>query len=415
MSKQQAKPRGIEIQHVRPSLLKRAGYNPRSMTDKAREALKRGIARYGLVDPIIARRRDKLVVGGHQRLDAAKELGLATVPVVFLDDLDDQHAAALNVLLNNPSAQGEWDFGKLSAVLSELDGHGFDATLTGFDDAELERLLSWTPDPEKAGEEDESVDLTPPKKPKSKRGEIYQLGRHRLMCGDATSEADVAKLMGGGLADMVWTDPPYGVEYVGGTKDALTIENDRPEGLDDLLRLAFAGVDSALKPGGRVYCAAPGGPRNLSFRVAFVETGWRLHQELVWVKSAMVLGHADYHYRHEPILYGHKVGPGRVGRGKHAGTRWYGDHSQTSVFEFDKPSRSAEHPTMKPVGLVRAQIGNSSKPRDKVLDTFAGSGTTLIACEQTGRTAYVMEIDPRYCDVIRKRYAALVGDVSEVA
>jgi site-specific DNA-methyltransferase (adenine-specific) len=404
----------LTIEQVAPDKLSPAAYNPRKMSDTARAALRRGIEAFGLVDPIIARRSDNLVIGGHQRLTAAKEMGLATVPVVYLDDLDDQKAAALNVLLNNPSAQGEWDFGLLSGLLSELDASGFDATLTGFDDKQLEDLLAWTPDPGEPVEEGD-VDLTPPKEPESKLGEVYELGRHRVMCGDSTDEAQVATLAGEGTAECLWTDPPYGVSYVGKTKDALTIENDGADGLEELLARAFAAADSAMAPGARVYCAAPAGPRNLAFRIAMLGVGWKLHQELVWVKNAMVLGHADYHYRHEPILYGYKPGPGRVGRGKHEGTKWYGDHSQTSVLEFDKPSRSAEHPTMKPLGLIRRCLLNSTKPGDKVLDVFGGSGSTLIACEQTNRTAYLMEIDARYCDVILRRYEAFVAQKQAVA
>lgn len=399
----------IHIEMVKASALNPAPYNPRKMSDKARAALKRGIEKYGLVDPIIARRSDNLVIGGHQRLKAANELGLESVPVVYVD-VDDQNAAALNVLLNNPSAQGEWDFALLSDLLSNLDAEGFDATLTGFDDEELAQMLSWTPEPERAGEEDPSVDLTPPAEPISKLGEVYQLGRHRLMCGDSRSVTDLQTLMAGRLAEVLWTDPPYGVSYVGKTKDALTIQNDGAEGVEDLVMGIFIAADNVMAPGCRVYCAAPAGPHNLTFRVAFIAAGWKFHEGLVWVKNTMVLGHSDYHLKHEDILYGWKPGPGRVGRGNHEGSKWYGDHSQTSVFEIDKPSRNADHPTMKPPELIRRCLENSSKIADPILDTCAGSGSTLIAAEQTGRTAYLMELDPRYCDVIRNRYAALVGE-----
>jgi DNA modification methylase len=404
----------IRIEQVPPDKLNPAKYNPRKMSETARNALKRGIDAFGMVDPVIARRADNLVIGGHQRLTAAKELGLATVPVVYLDDLDDQKAAALNVLLNNPSAQGEWDFGLLSGLLSDLDANGFDATLTGFSDSELDALLSWTPEPELAGEEGD-VDLTPPAEPESKLGEVYQLGRHRLMCGDSTKTADFATLMGGRQAEVLWTDPPYGVSYVGKTKDSLTIENDGAEGVGDLITRAFSAANDHMAPGCRVYCAAPPGPHNLTFRVAFLAAGWRFHEGLVWVKNTMVLGHSDYHLKHEDILYGWKPGPGRVGRGNHAGSKWYGDHSQTSVLEFNKPSRNAEHPTMKPTELIAHCLKNSSKTGDVILDAFGGSGSTLVACEQTGRTAYLMEIDPRYCDVIRRRYEALTAKMPVAA
>lgn len=405
---------GLQIELTPPARLNPAKYNPRKMSESARNALKRGIEAFGLVDPIIARRSDNLVIGGHQRLNAAKEMGLPTVPVVFLDDIDDQKAAALNVLLNNPSAQGEWDFGLLSGLLSDLDANGFDATLTGFDESELEKLLSWTPEPLLAGEEGD-VDLTPPEKPESKRGEIYRLGRHALMCGDSTSASDFAALMGAKKAEVLWTDPPYGVSYIGKTKDALTIENDGAEGVEDLITAAFRRADNHMAPGCRVYCAAPPGPHNLTFRVAFIGAGWKFHEGLVWVKNTMVLGHSDYHLKHEDILYGWKPGLGRVGRGNHVGSKWYGDHSQTSVLEYDKPSRNAEHPTMKPPELIAHCLRNSSRVGDVVLDAFGGSGSTLVACEQTGRTAYLMELDPRYCDVIRRRYEALTGEQAVAA
>lgn len=391
----------ISIEHVAPDALRPAPYNPRTMTDEARARLRRGIETFGLVDPIVARRSDGLVIGGHQRLHAAKEIGVATVPVVYLDDVDDQQAAALNVLLNNPSAQGEWDMARLSELLSELDATGFDATLTGFDTDALEGILAWTPEPEKSGEESDDVDLTPPAEPKSRPGEVYQLGRHRLVCGDSTDATAWDRLMDGREADMVWTDPPYGVAYVGKTKDALTIENDALDeaGLEDLLRAALSLAWAHSRAGAVWYVAAPAGPLHLVFAKVLHDLGvWR--QTIQWVKDTFVLGRSDYHYRNEPIFYGWKEG---------AAHYFVDDRTQDTIWEIDRPKASKDHPTMKPLALIKRALENSSRSSEIVVDPFGGSGSTLIAAEQTGRTGYLIELDPRYCDVIRRRYAELVG------
>jgi DNA modification methylase len=229
------------------------------------------------------------------------------------------------------------------------------------------------------------------------------LGRHRLLCGDARDPELLARLLGGVRAEVLWTDPPYGVRYVGKTPQALQISNDDSEAAD-LLADALRAAAGLLAPAARFYIASPAGRQGTGFRLALESVGWRLHQELVWVKNTPVLGHSDYHYSHEPILYGFTPGPGRPGRGRHRGSRWAGDNSQTSVFFVDRPARSEEHPTMKPVQLIVRQLANSSRHGDAVLDLFAGSGSTLIACEQLGRSCYAVELDPRYCDLIRRRY-----------
>jgi DNA modification methylase len=210
-------------------------------------------------------------------------------------------------------------------------------------------------------------------------------------------------------ADCLWTDPPYGVEYEGKTKAKLRIQNDGAADLPALLGAAFAAADGVMASSARFYIAAPAGPRGTDFRLAVARTGWTFHQALAWVKHSMVLGHSDYHYRHEDILYGWKKGEGRIGRGDHAGTRWYGDNAQTSVLEIDRPTRSEDHPTMKPVALVAHCLGNSTKRGQHVLDPFMGSGTTLLACETLGRVAHGVEIDPRYCDVIITRWERATG------
>ena len=206
----------------------------------------------------------------------------------------------------------------------------------------------------------------------------------------------------------MWTDPPYGVDYVGKTKDALRIDNDQ-EPADALVLAAFNVARNAVVANAPFYCAGPAGPRSLAYQQAIVTAGWRMHQELVWVKDVFVLGHSDYHYQHEPIFYGYGPGPGRPGRGRHAGTRWYGDHSQTSVLAFDRPKRSTEHPTMKPVDLVAHCLVNSTPARGSVYDPFVGSGTTIIAAEQLARRCFAMEIDPRYAQVAIERWQAFTG------
>jgi site-specific DNA-methyltransferase (adenine-specific) len=232
-----------------------------------------------------------------------------------------------------------------------------------------------------------------------------------VLCGDSTVPADVERLMNGAKASILWTDPPYGVSYVGKTKRALTIHNDGAADLPELLRRFMAAATVVLEPSSPFYVAAPAGPLFAVFLKAVAVAGWRYHQEIVWRKDQMVLGHSDYHYIHEPLLYGYLAGPGRPGRGLHAGTRWFGDHSQVSVIDCPRPKRSEEHPTMKLVALIERCLHNSSRPASRVLDLFGGSGSTLIACEQTGRVAYLCEIDPRYVDVICKRFQEHTGIV----
>jgi DNA modification methylase len=249
-----------------------------------------------------------------------------------------------------------------------------------------------------------------PVEPRTCPGDLYVLGPHRMLCGDATEPEAIRRVTAGEDVRAMWTDPPYGVDYTGKTKDALTIRNDGADGLGELLRCAFSGVDEVLLPGAALYVAHPAGPLAVTFATAFVAQGWRVRQTLVWVKDSMVLGHGDYHYRHEPLLYGHVPGPGRWGRG-HRG--WYGGNAETSVFEVARPRASREHPTSKPVELVRRCLQNSTRPGDLVLDPFLGSGTTLLAAHQLGRRCVGIEIDPRYVDVAIERWEAFTGERAE--
>jgi DNA modification methylase len=281
---------------------------------------------------------------------------------------------------------------------------GVNPDLTGFEGIELDRLLTGFKPPRDA---DEAPPL-PESEPESEPGATYELGAHLLHCADATDKSGLSRFVAGETVQVLWTDPPYGVEYVGKTRSALTLKNDSAANLPGLLEQAFAAANSVLAPGGRFYVCAPAGPQGTTFRLAIEKTGWRFHQSLVWVKHAPVLGHSDYLYQHEDVLYGWKPGPGRPGRGRHRGSRWYGDNSQRSVFNIARPARSELHPTMKPVELIAAMLTNSSRRGDTVLDLFGGSGSTLIACEQLGRRCLMVEVDPRYCDVIRRRYQEFV-------
>jgi len=222
----------------------------------------------------------------------------------------------------------------------------------------------------------------------------------------------MARLMDGVLADCIWTDPPYGVDYVGKTAAALRIVNDGVFA-DELVRDAFSVARDHVAEGAPFYCAGPAGPRSLAYQLALVASGFRLHEELIWVKDVFVLGHSDYHYQHEPIFYGYAPGVGRPGRGRHSGTRWYGDNAQSSVLPFDRPKRSEEHPTMKPVELVAHCLANSTPLSGSVLDPFVGSGSTIIASEQLGRRCYATEIDPRYVQVAIERWQAFSGRKAE--
>ena len=359
-----------------------------------RKALTEVMDRVGWVQDIIVNRRSGRLVDGHLRLTLALERGEPAVPVVYVDLAPDEEAlvlATLDPLAELAEADGE-TLRTLHAML-EADGAIADLLEGVATSARLaldEPLLGAT-------EPDDIPDLG--HESVSQAGDLWQLGEHRLLCGDATDPADVDKLMAGRKPGWLWTDPPYGVDYQGGTAEHLTLANDRADGLGNLLEASFRAADAALGPGAALYVAHPAGPHAQLFAQTFLDAGWHLHQTLIWVKDAFVLGHSDYHYRHEPILYGWK-GPKRP---------WYGGRDQQSVFEIPRPRRSPEHPTAKPVALVEAQLRNSSKRGQPGYDPFCGSGTTLIAAERLGRPCLAMEIDPRYVDVCLRRWQAYTG------
>lgn len=394
----------MEIQKISVEQINPATYNPRKNLkpgDSEYEKLRRSIEEFGYVEPIIWNKQTGNIVGGHQRFKVLIQMGSKEVDCVVVD-LDEQREKALNVALNKVS--GEWDIPLLTDLLKDLDTSGFDVSLTGFELSELNDLFG-EPD---AKEDDFDADkaLDDIKIPITGFGEVWQLGKHRLICGDATSSEQVSILMDGQQADLILTDPPYNVDYEGGTKDKLKIQNDKMQD-DQFLKFltdAFTRMYEHSKQGAPIY-VFHADSEGYNFRSAFKSAGYLLRQCLVWAKNSLVMGRQDYQWQHEPILYGWKDG---------ASHAWYGDRKQTTLIHFDKPLRNAEHPTMKPVGLCGYLIGNSSKEGDIVLDTFGGSGSTLIACEQMNRRCFTSELDPKYCDVIVKRFIEMTGSDSEV-
>ena len=373
------------------------------------EKLKRSIEDFGYVEPLVWNERTGNLVGGHQRYKILVNEQGATEVEVSVVDLDETREKALNLALNK--IDGDWDLPKLRDLMSELKECDFDLSLTGFDSADLDELFQEVPfsfEPENIEVEEDDFDvedeLAMIEELVTKPGDLWSLGRHRLLCGDSSNLADVERLMGGHRADLVFTDPPYNVDYTGKTKDALKIENDKMDDgrFKEFLLDVYRNLFHVSKEGAAIYvCHADS--EGINFRSAMVEAGWLLKQCLIWVKNTFVLGRQDYHWRHEPILYGWKPG---------AAHNWYADRKQDTVWEVDKPVRNADHPTMKPIALVSKALQNSSKRGDLVLDLFGGSGSTLIAAEKTGRTAYLMELDPKYCDVIVKRWEQLTGQTA---
>jgi DNA modification methylase len=373
-----------------------APYNPRRIEPEQMEALRRSMRTFGTVEPVIANKRTGLIIGGHQRVKAAEAEGIAMLPVVWVD-LDEIGERQLNLALNKIS--GEWDEDKLGALILELQQAGAEMDLTGFDDSELKRVIADL----KRGQRGDPDDVPePPAVPVSKRGDLYVLGRHRLHCADATNVADVRRLMCGSQADVLLTDPPYNVNYKGGTKQKLSISNDAMDegSYRRLLVAALRSAAEVLKAGGSFYIFHADS-HGLTVRDACSSVELVVRQCLVWVKSSLVLGRQDYQWRHEPCLYGWKDG---------AAHTWLSDRSQTTVLEFEKPPRNEDHPTMKPVALFANLLGNSCRSDGIVLDPFAGSGTTIIAAEQLGRRCFSLEIDPAYVDVAVRRWESFTGE-----
>ena len=389
----------MNIQKISIEKLKPAEYNPRKdlkPEDEEYQKIKKSLIEFGYVAPVIVN-SDMTVIGGHQRLKVLKELGYTEIECNIVD-LDKDKEKALNIALNKIT--GEWDNAKLEELLAELKEADIDMDMTGFSFDEVDNMLK---DITGSKEDDFDVDqaLNEIEETTSKPGDIWILGKHRLMCGNSTQKEDVMRLMNKQEADMLLTDPPYNVDYVGKTSEALKIENDNMNETEfyNFLIDAFRNMFESVKYGGSIY-VFHADTEGLNFRNAFKAVGFKLAQCLVWVKNTFVMGRQDYQWRHEPILYGWKEG---------AGHYFVDNRKQSTVLEFDKPSRNAEHPTMKPIDLLVYLIKNSSKENDIILDLFGGSGSTLIAAEQIQRTCYTMELDPKYCDVIIKRWENLTG------
>lgn len=390
----------MNIQKINIEKLKAAEYNPRKdlkPEDEEYQKIKRSILEFGYVAPIIVN-ADMTVIGGHQRLKVLKELGYEEVECNVVD-LDKTKEKALNIALNKIT--GEWDNSKLEELLAELKETDIDMDMTGFTFDEVDNILK---DIEGSKEDDFDLDqaLNEIEEPITRPGNIWILGKNRLMCGDSTQKEQVMRLMDKQDADMILTDPPYNVDYEGKTVDALKIENDNMTSTEfyNFLLDSFRNMFEVTKCGSSVY-VFHADTEGLNFRNAFNAVGFKLAQCLVWVKNTFVMGRQDYQWRHEPILYGWKEG---------AGHYFINDRKQSTVLEFDKPTRNAEHPTMKPIDLLVYLIKNSSKENDLILDLFGGSGSTLIATEQVKRRCYTMELDPKYCDVIVKRWELLTGE-----
>ena len=359
--------------------------NPRK-NDEAVQYVAESIKQFGFKVPIVID-KNNVIIAGHTRYKAAKKLKLKTVPCLIADDLTDEQIKAFRLADNKVAEFSEWDFDLLELELKELENFDLDFDLTDFG---FEDIFDGTEITAEEAEEDNIDDIELPKEPKSKLGDIYQLGNHRLMCGDSTSINDVELLMDNNLADMVLTDPPYNID-ISNTK-GLKIKNDNM-GDDEFFKFlssAFFNLEKSLKLGGAFYIWFAT-RESINFRQALNKNNLVVRQELIWNKNHMVIGRQDYQWKHEPCLYGWKDG---------AAHYFVDDRTQTTVIDEDKPQVNDLHPTMKPIKLLARQISNSSRTNEIVLDLFGGSGSTLIACEQLNRRCFMMELDPKYVDVI---------------
>ena len=363
------------------------------------EAVAASLQRFGQLKPLVVQKSTMFCVAGNHVLRAARSLGWPEI-AANVEAMDDAAAVAFLLTDNRTSDLGSDDDGLLAAILAEQ-AAADNLAATGYDADDVAALLRATG---RADERDPDAvpDLPPEAEVYVQPGELWALGRHRLLVGDATDPEAVARLTAEALVDLVFVDPPYGVDYVGKTSAGLTITNDTldADGIRALVADALRLVP--LRPGGAFYVMAPAGPLHLQFLLGIADAGLTLHQTLIWAKDRFVLGHGDYHYRHEPILYGWRDG------GRHL---FRGDRTHDSVWEIPRPARSEIHPTMKPVELVERAIRNSSVPGARVLDAFVGSGTTIIAAERTERTCLAMELDPRYAQTALERWRSFSGQL----
>ena len=387
----------MQIEQIALEALIPYAKNSRTHSDEQVAQIAGSIREFGFTNPVLVG-ADNDIIAGHGRVLAARKLSLAQVPCLRLGHLTDSQKRAYVIADNKLALNAGWDEELLKVELTGLEEEGFDLGLTGFSADELKALMSvevveGKTDPDEVPEAPENPVTVP--------GDIWTLGNHRLMCGDSTSIDSLGLLCSGQLVDMWLTDPPYNVAYEGKTKDALKIKNDSMQDGDfrKFLRDAYTAADAVMKPGA-VFYIWHADSEGYNFRGAAVDTDWKVRQCLIWEKQTMVMGRQDYHWKHEPCLYGWKEGAGHL---------WASDRKQTTILKFDRPSRNGEHPTMKPVALFEYQMLNNTKGGDIVLDSFGGSGTTLIAAEKNGRFARLMELDPKYCDVIVKRWQDFTG------
>ena len=394
----------MDIKKIKLDDLIYAEYNPRkslTQSDPEYKKIKRSIEKFGYVDPIIIN-SDNTIIGGHQRATVLSDLGYDEIEAVIVD-LNKADEKALNIALNKIS--GEWDMEKLAEVMAELEKE-LDATITGFDEEQIQGLIDQINEiaAQEPKEDNFDVDdaLEEIEEPITQPGDVWILGNHRLLCGDATKPEDYQKLLNGGgnsVIDLLVTDPPYNVDYE--SSSGMKIQNDSMDNdqFYNFLLEFYKNAYDVMKPGAAFYIWHAI-METVNFTKALKDAGFSHKQTLIWNKNSFSLGRQDYQWKHEPCLYGWKPG---------ASHKWYSDRSQTTVMDFNKPSRSEQHPTMKPLDLIGYQIKNSSKPGDNVLDVFGGSGSTMIACEQLNRKCYMMELDPKYCDVIVKRWEEYTG------
>lgn len=372
--------------------------NARTHSKEQIAQLRSSLREFGFVSPAVIDSQYNILVG-HGRVAAAREEGYTTIPCVFAENLTDAQKRAYILADNQLALNAGWDEEMLSVELSDLQDDAFDLSLLGFDDSDLEKLLA---DPAAGDAQDDDFDLSAELEKATfvEQGDLWTVGRHRLLCGDATSAEDVDRLMDGKTANLILTDPPYGVSFK--SADGLTIQNDSLKGdaFYQFLNTAFDNMAAHLEKGGAAY-VFHADTEGLNFRKAFVDAGFHLAGVCIWVKNALVLGRSDYQWQHEPILYGF------LQNGKH---RWYADRKQTTIWQFDKPKRNKDHPTSKPLDLLAYPIKNSTQENAVVLDTFGGSGSTLMACEQMNRICYMAELDPKYASVILRRYVDYTGN-----
>jgi DNA modification methylase len=405
----------IPIEQINPAV-----YNPRldlKPGDQEYEKIKRSIKEFDLVEPLVWNEINGTLIGGHQRLKVLKEMGVSEIQVSVVKIEDLQKEKALNIALNK--VQGDWDYPKLKELLVDLDDGLFDISLTGFDENELKKLIDF--DGLKGNTEDDDAPPLPDKGSIiTQTGDLWAMGDHRLLCGDALKIQDVDRLMSKKQADMVFSDPPYNVAYEDDSAERTIeesrrlhkstqrlggIKNDKmTDGqFKSFLLAAFASYRTSIKGGGSLYICHPSSYQR-EFQDAIESNGFKVRCQIIWAKNTFAWGHGRYKFQHEPIFYAYIDGQTDP---------WYGDRSQSTLWQENKPSANKLHPTMKPVELILRALRNSSKAGDIVVDLFGGSGSTLIACEKIGRSAYLMEIDPAYCDVTVKRWENFTGKKAE--